>query len=78
MLSCSMPRVNPKLLPIKAHFFFFFAAVAPILPFLPIVAKQLGIDALGVGVVFAGNILDKKSTDILTLVFQCCPSLGCW
>ena len=52
-----MPKINTKLLPIKAHFFFYFAAVAPILPFLPILAKQLGIDALGVGVVFAGNII---------------------
>jgi len=45
--------INYKLLPIKAHFFFFFAACAPILPFLPIYAKQLGIDAIGVGVIFA-------------------------
>ena len=47
--------INYKLLPIKAHFFFFFAACAPILPFLPIYAKQLGIDAIGVGVIFAGK-----------------------
>ena len=47
-------KLNIGLLPIKAHFFFFYAACAPILPFLPIYAKQLGIDALGVGVVFAG------------------------
>ena len=47
-------RINPRLLPIKLHFLLFFAAAAPILPFLPVYAQQLGIDALGVGVVFAG------------------------
>ena len=50
-----MFKVNATLLPIKAHFFFFFAALAPILPFLPIYAQQLGIDTVGVGVVFAGE-----------------------
>ena len=50
-------RINPRLLPIKLHFLLFFAAAAPILPFLPVYAQQLGIDALGVGVVFAGLFL---------------------
>jgi len=46
-------KINYKLLPIKAHFFLIFSALAPILPFLPVYAKQLGFDALGVGVIFA-------------------------
>ena len=50
-------KLNYGLLSIKAYFFIYFAALAPILPFLPIYAKQLGIDALGVGVVFAGITL---------------------
>jgi len=46
-------KVNTKLLPIKAHYFFTFAATAPILPFLPVYAKQLGFDAVGVGIIYA-------------------------
>jgi len=46
-------KVNTKLLPIKAHYFFTFAATAPIIPFLPIYAKQLGFDAVGVGIIYA-------------------------
>lgn len=46
-------KVNMKLLPIKAHYFLTFAATAPILPFLPIYAKQLGFDAVGVGIIYA-------------------------
>ena len=53
-------RINPRLLPIKLHFLLFFAAAAPILPFLPVYAQQLGIDALGVGVVFAGWLNSQK------------------
>jgi len=45
--------VNSKLLPLKAHFFLIFSALAPLLPFLPVYAKQLGFDAFGVGVIFA-------------------------
>ena len=53
-------KVNTRLLPIKAHFFLVFAAAAPIVPFLPIYAKQMGIDTIGVGVIFAGrNVSDK-------------------
>ena len=48
-------KVNYKLLPIKAHFFLVFSALAPLLPFLPVYAKQLGFDAFGVGVIFAGR-----------------------
>jgi len=46
-------KINYKLLPIKAHFFLVFSALAPLLPFLPVYAKQLGFDAFGVGVIFA-------------------------
>ena len=43
------------MLPIKAHFFLVYAAAAPVVPFVPIYAKQMGIDTLGVGVIFAGD-----------------------
>jgi len=46
-------KINSKLLPVKAHFFLVFSALAPLLPFLPVYAKQLGFDAFGVGVIFA-------------------------
>ncbi|XP_036334100.1 major facilitator superfamily domain-containing protein 6 [Rhagoletis pomonella] len=38
-----MVKVNKRLLPIKAHFFFFMAAMGPILPQLSVYGKQLGI-----------------------------------
>jgi len=45
--------LNQDLLPVKGHFFLIFAAAAPVTPFLPILAKQLGISPFGVGIVFA-------------------------
>ena len=69
-----MFKVNTALVPIKAHFFLFFAALAPILPFLPIYAKQLGIDTVGVGVVFAGEAtgIQKVWTNFNNLFLQLC------
>ena len=48
-------KINTKLLPIKAHYFLCYAAAAPVVPFVPIYAKQMGIDTIGVGVIFAGT-----------------------
>uniref|UniRef100_A0A6B2EDF9 Putative transporter n=1 Tax=Phlebotomus kandelakii TaxID=1109342 RepID=A0A6B2EDF9_9DIPT len=44
-----MYRVNLKLLPIKAHYFFFMAAMGPILPQINVIGKQMGIppDVMG-------------------------------
>ncbi|XP_017124992.1 major facilitator superfamily domain-containing protein 6 [Drosophila elegans] len=44
-----MVRLNRRLLPIKAHFFFFMAAMGPILPQLPVIGKQIGVppDVMG-------------------------------
>jgi hypothetical protein len=36
-------KVNTRLLPIKAHYFFSCAGLSPILPYMPVFAKQLGI-----------------------------------
>ncbi|KAG4072719.1 hypothetical protein HA402_001831 [Bradysia odoriphaga] len=38
-------KINKSFLPIKAHYFFFMAAIGPILPQLPVIGKQLGISA---------------------------------
>ncbi|XP_034952172.1 major facilitator superfamily domain-containing protein 6-A [Chelonus insularis] len=46
-------KINFQQLPIKAHFFFFMAAMGPILPFLPVYGKQLGISAMAMGTVTA-------------------------
>ena len=61
-------KVNSKLLPLKAHFFLIFSALAPLLPFLPVYAKQLGFDAFGVGVIFAGNSIRKKTNYLLVTI----------
>lgn len=36
-------KINKRLLPIKAHYFFFMAAMGPILPQMAVFGKQLGI-----------------------------------
>ncbi|KAK1120051.1 hypothetical protein K0M31_012779 [Melipona bicolor] len=46
-------KLNYKQLPIKAHYFFFLAAMGPILPFLPVYGKQLGVSALIMGSITA-------------------------
>ncbi|XP_015434895.1 PREDICTED: major facilitator superfamily domain-containing protein 6 [Dufourea novaeangliae] len=46
-------KVNYKQLPIKAHYFFFMAAMGPILPFFPVYGKQLGISAIVMGSITA-------------------------
>ncbi|CAL7937711.1 unnamed protein product [Xylocopa violacea] len=46
-------KLNYMQLPIKAHYFFFMAAMGPILPFLPVYGKQLGVSALIMGSITA-------------------------
>ncbi|XP_052128997.1 major facilitator superfamily domain-containing protein 6 isoform X1 [Frankliniella occidentalis] len=48
-----MVEVNRKLLPVKAHFFFFMASMGPILPFTIVFGKQLGISEIVMGTVSA-------------------------
>ncbi|TMW42498.1 hypothetical protein DOY81_012422 [Sarcophaga bullata] len=38
-----MVKLNKRLLPIKAHYFFFMAAMGPILPQLSVWGKQIGV-----------------------------------
>lgn len=46
-----MIHINKQLLPIKAHFFFFMAAMGPILPQLSVYGKELGISPVVMGTV---------------------------
>jgi len=45
-------KINLHLLPIKAHYFFFNGGTAPLMPFVPVLAKQLGVDQVGVGIMY--------------------------
>ncbi|XP_066599313.1 major facilitator superfamily domain-containing protein 6 isoform X2 [Prorops nasuta] len=44
-------KINYQRLPVKAHYFFFMAAMGPILPFLPVYGKQMGVSAIVMGLV---------------------------
>ncbi|XP_046599209.1 major facilitator superfamily domain-containing protein 6 isoform X1 [Neodiprion lecontei] len=46
-------KLNYSQLPVKAHFFFFMAAMGPILPFLPVYGKQLGVSPVVMGSITA-------------------------
>ncbi|KPJ04701.1 hypothetical protein RR46_01190 [Papilio xuthus] len=46
-------KIDKRLLPIKAHFFFFFAALGPLLPQMNVFGRQLGISADVMGMVTA-------------------------
>ncbi|KAL0852793.1 hypothetical protein ABMA27_012600 [Loxostege sticticalis] len=46
-------KIDRGLLPIKAHFFFFFAALGPLLPQMNVFGRQLGVSPAAMGVVTA-------------------------
>lgn len=46
-----MFQINRKLVPIKAHYFFFMAAMGPILPQISVFGKYLGIPADVMGLI---------------------------
>ncbi|XP_054258937.1 major facilitator superfamily domain-containing protein 6 isoform X2 [Macrosteles quadrilineatus] len=48
-----MVKINPYLLPVKAHYFFFMAGMGPILPFLPVMGKQLGVSEVAMGLLMS-------------------------
>lgn len=48
-----MVKVNQRLLPVKAHYFFFMASMGPILPFTVVFGKQLGISEIVMGTITA-------------------------
>ncbi|XP_058799956.1 uncharacterized protein LOC131669236 isoform X2 [Phymastichus coffea] len=45
-------RINRDLVPIKAHYFLFYAGTSPLMQFLPTVAKQLGFSGKEVGFIY--------------------------
>ncbi|XP_037877258.1 major facilitator superfamily domain-containing protein 6 isoform X2 [Bombyx mori] len=46
-------KINKSLLPVKAHFFFFFAALGPLLPQMNVFGRQLGVTPAAMGIVTA-------------------------
>ncbi|XP_053598323.1 major facilitator superfamily domain-containing protein 6 [Microplitis demolitor] len=44
-------KINLQQLPVKAHYFFFMAAMGPILPYLSVYGKQIGVSPLIMGTV---------------------------
>ncbi|KAG8179145.1 hypothetical protein JTE90_015335 [Oedothorax gibbosus] len=58
-------KIDRHLLPIKAHYFLFFAALAAVLPFRTVFAKQLGISATAAGVIFLAIPFTKTITNPL-------------
>ncbi|XP_067642983.1 major facilitator superfamily domain-containing protein 6 isoform X2 [Eurosta solidaginis] len=46
------PQVDKELLPMKAHYFFFNAGTAPVMPFMPTLARQLGFSTVVVGTMY--------------------------
>lgn len=46
-------NINKQLLPVKAHYFFFMAALGPILPQINVFGRQLGISPSAMGKEFS-------------------------
>ncbi|PNF40182.1 hypothetical protein B7P43_G08260 [Cryptotermes secundus] len=46
-------KINYERLPVKAHYFFFMASLGPILPFLNVFGKQLGVSEMVMGSITA-------------------------
>ncbi|RZC43212.1 major facilitator superfamily domain-containing protein 6 [Asbolus verrucosus] len=67
-------HVNKRLLPIKAHYFFFMAAMGPILPQLSVFGKELGIssDVMGTitGILPLTFLLAKPAFGLLVDVYR--------
>lgn len=45
-------KINTHLVPMKAHYFLYNAGTAPVVPFLPTFARQLGFSAVAVGTLY--------------------------
>ncbi|CAL1274953.1 unnamed protein product [Larinioides sclopetarius] len=85
-----MCHINTRLLPIKAHYFFFFGAMGGVMPFLPVLAKNLGIPSTALGLVYTvlpfcvffskplfGFITDLfRNIKLIVFLLVCVTSLG--
>ncbi|RZF36309.1 hypothetical protein LSTR_LSTR014573 [Laodelphax striatellus] len=64
-----------ELLPMKAHFFLFNAGTAPIVPFMPVYAKQLGFSSALVGTIYTilpfTGMLTKPIVGAISDRFRC-------
>ncbi|KAF8766472.1 major facilitator superfamily domain-containing protein 6-like [Argiope bruennichi] len=83
-------QVNMRLLPIKAHYFFFFGAMGGVMPFMPVLAKNLGISSTAVGLVYTvlpfcvffskplfGFITDLfRNIKLIVFLLVCATSVG--
>ncbi|XP_044734493.1 major facilitator superfamily domain-containing protein 6 isoform X2 [Chrysoperla carnea] len=45
-------HIHKKLIPLKAHYFFFNAATGPVVPFMPTLGKQFGFSAGAIGLIY--------------------------
>ncbi|GBM03867.1 Major facilitator superfamily domain-containing protein 6 [Araneus ventricosus] len=85
-----MCHVNMRLFPIKAHYFFFFGAMGGVMPFMPVLAKNLGITSTALGLVYTvlpfcvffskplfGFITDFfRNIKLIVFVLVCVTSVG--
>uniref|UniRef100_T1GU06 Major facilitator superfamily (MFS) profile domain-containing protein n=1 Tax=Megaselia scalaris TaxID=36166 RepID=T1GU06_MEGSC len=47
------PKINKELLPMKGHYFLFSAGTAPVVPFMPTLARQMGFSSVVVGTIYS-------------------------
>ncbi|XP_037908689.1 major facilitator superfamily domain-containing protein 6 isoform X2 [Hermetia illucens] len=46
------PKIDKRLLPMKAHYFLYNAGTAPVVPYMPVYARQLGFSSVVVGTIY--------------------------
>ncbi|XP_047470504.1 uncharacterized protein LOC125026246 [Penaeus chinensis] len=68
-------KITKKLLPLKAHYFFFLGCMSPVLPFLMVVALQLGIPVSVQGTMSATSLLlTVLGKPLIAALADCFPS----
>ncbi|XP_014243816.1 major facilitator superfamily domain-containing protein 6 isoform X2 [Cimex lectularius] len=72
-------KIDKKMLPMKLHYFLFNAGQAPVVPFLPTFAKQLGFSTVTVGTIYTFlpimGMLAKPSMGAFADKFHCQKAL---
>ncbi|XP_073973876.1 sugar baby transporter isoform X3 [Rhodnius prolixus] len=68
-------KIDMNLLPMKGHYFLFNAGTAPVVPFIPTLAKELGFSSFIVGIVYTFlpimGMIAKPSMGALADRFHC-------
>ncbi|XP_042867904.1 uncharacterized protein LOC122250510 [Penaeus japonicus] len=68
-------KIARKLLPLKAHYFFFLGCMSPVLPFLMVVALQLGIPVSVQGTIYATSLLlTVVGKPVIAALADCFPN----